>query len=370
MTNNSLPILYCRTSNENIQQWQIVVENNSFYTIEGIKDGKLTTSLPTFCDGKNIGKKNETSPQNQALKEAKSKWKKKIESGYFENINHIDEETFFQPMLAKKYSDEFDEKNFISVYIQPKLDGLRLIESEGGSFSRTGKPIVSAPHIHEELQQVFKEIPNCMFDGEIYNHDLKHDFNKIISFAMKTKPTKEDLIESEKYLQYWIYDYPSCKKTFGARYIELTDIFKKYNFKYIKLVPTQFVSDLKELNKYFTQYLQEGFEGQMIRYDTQYENKRTKYLLKRKEFIDEEYEIVDITEGIGNRSGMMGRVIFKMKNGKLFESNVRGNQEYYIELLKNKNLYIGKMATVRYQNLTPEEGVPRFPVCVGIRDYE
>jgi DNA ligase-1 len=100
-----------------------------------------------------------------------------------------------------------------------------------------------------------------------------------------------------------------------------------------------------------------------------YENKRSKFLLKRKEFVDDEFKILEITEGKGNRSGMFGRARLVTSSGIEFEANARGNEQFYIDLLKNKKNYIGEMATVRYQNMTPD-GKPRFGVIVAIRNYD
>ena len=85
--------------------------------------------------------------------------------------------------------------------------------------------------------------------------------------------------------------------------------------------------------------------------------------------MDDEFKIVDIEEGTGNRSGMFGCMILEYAGGT-FEANSRGNEDYYRNLLLNKEQYIGKMATVRFQNYTPEEGKPRFGVVTSIRDYE
>lgn len=130
-----LPTLYARTSNGSTQQWSIEVVENTFRTHEGLKDGKITISLPTVCEAKNVGRANETTPEDQALSEAKSKWQKKLDSGYYEDISKIDIEKFSEPMLAKKYDDEFDASMF-PVYSQPKLDGCvsgeTLIKLENG----------------------------------------------------------------------------------------------------------------------------------------------------------------------------------------------------------------------------------------------
>ena len=85
--------------------------------------------------------------------------------------------------------------------------------------------------------------------------------------------------------------------------------------------------------------------------------------------MDEEFKIVDIVEGIGNRSGTAGFMSFLNKDGIPFKSNIKGSFEYLGELLKNKKALIGKLATIKYFNLTPD-GIPRFPFVTSIRDYE
>ena len=107
----------------------------------------------------------------------------------------------------------------------------------------------------------------------------------------------------------------------------------------------------------------------MIRLDGPYENKRSPRLLKRKEFIDEEYTILGYEEGEGNRTGTIKHFKFKNKEGREFSSNVKGTFEYLTKLLKTADTLIGKEATIKYFNLTPD-GVPRFPYVIAIRDYE
>lgn len=97
----AFPVLYSRTSLGQVQVWKMTVEGNSFYSTEGILGGKLTSATPTVCEGKNIGRSNETSPETQALKEGEARWKKKKKQHYFENINDIDTQLFVEPMLAE-----------------------------------------------------------------------------------------------------------------------------------------------------------------------------------------------------------------------------------------------------------------------------
>jgi DNA ligase-1 len=358
--------LYSRTSIGQVAEWQIEVNGDSYRTHEGIVGGKITTSNYTKCEPKNIGKKNETSAEEQALKEAQAKHKKKIESGYFENINEIDNQIYFEPMLAHKWSDLKDSFSF-PVYTQPKLDGMRCVISKNGMFSRNGKPIISAPHIFESVKKLFEEEPNLVLDGELYNHQLKHNFNKIISLAKKSKPKPEDLSESKNLIQYFIYDCFLNEK-FEKRFKKISEISNTYS-DFVKLTETHLVNSNSELDMLYERWMEEGYEGQMIRINSKYENKRSKFLIKRKEFIDEEFEIIDILDGKGNREGLATKVIFKNKDGSTFDTGVIGNDEYTSSLLSNKLKYIGKKATVVYQNLTPD-GAPRFGKMKIIRDYE
>lgn len=371
-----LPVLFSRTSTGAIQQWQIIVDKNTFYTVEGQKDGKMTTATPTVCAGKNVGKANETSGEEQATKEAKAKWQKKIDSGYHENIKDIDVETFTEPMLAHKYGEhEFA----FPCFTQPKLDGMRCICRKDGMWSRNGKPIVAVPHIMEALKPLFSANPSLIFDGELYCDKLKSDFNKIISLVKKSKPTAEDIKESEGVIQYWIYDIPSSKKNgFKQRTNELCGILSPSGMRTwamgvpscLVYVDTTLVHDQKQLDDLYGKYLEHGFEGQMIRTENGlYENKRSKNLLKRKEFIDSEYEVVEVIEGVGNRSGTAGYMTLKMKDKRIFKSNIKGTFEYLKQLLVDRKKLAGKMVTVKYFCLTPD-GIPRFPYVIAVRDYE
>ncbi len=105
----------------------------------------------------------------------------------------------------------------------------------------------------------------------------------------------------------------------------------------------------------------------MVRTDSLYEFKRTASLLKRKEFQDEEFEILDIVEGRGNRSGMAGAAILKLDKKRTFNAAIMGTDEYRRKILLNPQKIIGLQATVKYFHKTPD-GVPRFPVVKTIHE--
>jgi DNA ligase-1 len=356
-----LQTIYKKTKTGATQEWTIEVEGNKYRTHSGQVGGVITTNEWTVVYGKNVGKANGTTDEEQALKEAEAKRTKKLESGYFEDITNINQKQYFEPMLASKWEDSKDKIQY-PIYSQPKLDGIRCIVTKDGMFSRNGKPILSAPHILQELHTHFKIYPNMIFDGELYADKFANDFNKIVSLVKKTKPTKEDLAESKKNIEYHIYDLPSVDDVFRIRYRKLCDLKLP---KCCVRVVTHTVGSEDELMDAYGQYVDAGYEGQMLRLDSKYENKRSKSLLKHKSFIDEEFEILDIVEGEGNRSGTAGYMVFNTREGKRFKSNVKGTWEETAEMLKNKKDLIGKQATIKYFNLTPD-GIPRFPFVINI----
>jgi ATP-dependent DNA ligase len=357
--------LFKKSTHGKINKWTVEVEENKFRTISGYSDGVQTTSEWTICEGKNIGKKNETTPEQQAKAEADALYRKRKEVGYFEDINKSDVQVFFQPMLAKDWNDKKSKIKY-PLFTQPKLDGIRCIVKSDGMWSRTGKPIISAPHIFESLKPLFETNPDLIFDGELYADKFANDFNAICSIVKKTKPTLQDLLDSANVIQYHIYDLPSCDNTFVKRFKTL---FNMNLPTCCVVVSTEQVDNENDLMAYYEDYVNMGYEGQIIRLDEKYENKRSGNLLKHKSFIDEEYTILDIIEGIGNKTGMVGSFVFQNKEGEIFNSSPKFNWEVCKEMWDNRNELIGKEATVKYFNLTPNN-IPRFPYVIAIRDYE
>lgn len=366
MNKTVFPIVYKYTQTGAVQQWQIIAEGDRFYTIEGQKGGKLTTSLPTICIGKNIGKKNETTPEQQAILQAAAKFEDKKKKGHYNEIL-TEEKNYREAMLAKDAKEvDIDYKKEV-VHCQPKLDGLRSLGENDTMMSRNGKPYLAVPHLYQN---------KTVLDGELYNHQFKDDFNKIVSLCKKQKPTAVELEEAKQKVQYWIYDFPEHIGKFSERYQALRNwLVKNPNPSYV-LVPTYRVRSEAEMKKRHEEFLAAGFEGTIIRRDLgPYEGKRSKQLLKYKDFTDEEFEITGAEEGTGGRAGTIGFFHMKMKNGKVFKSNVKGDFDYLKDLWKNHKAYIGKDATVKYFNLTPEKedgtgGLPRFPYVIKLNRQE
>lgn len=367
--------LYKRNkNNQKIQVWTIEVNGAGKYrTIEGYYDGKITTNDWTNCKPKNIGKKSETTAFEQAIKESKAKIVKKQENAYTEDIKEIDNvDMYFEPMLAHK----FDKGDVISetVLSQPKLDGIRNVCKKSGNFTRKGKSQPAIPHIYESLKSIFVEYPDLVIDGELYNHELRDDFNQITSIARKQKPTAADLENSRKKIQFHVYDVcfvdaPEIPLEYRIAFIE--DVLSE--FEYIEIVDTQIVETQERLDELYGEYIGEGFEGQMIRtVDSGYDNKRSKSLLKRKTFFDEEFKIVRFEEGKGNWAGKAKKVYCVKSDGTEFKAGIKGTMEYCEGLLENQQNYIGLEGTVRFPEYTKDENgndnVPRFGVFYGVRE--
>jgi len=377
--------LYKKSKSGKIQIWIIETEDNRYRTTEGYLDGKQTPTEWTSCQGKRIGSTNETSPQEQSIKEAEARVRKQKDKGWTEDIDSVDEAAMkISPQLAHKYLENEDYvKSLKYIAIQAKLDGARTIGTEDGLFTRTGKPIYAAPHIWEEIKGAFLieefEESGIKFDGEFYNSELYDDFNEIISIFKKQKPSEEDLIKSRNLGQYHVYDMDIKNLPFSTRYATLQVLAKEKTvpYQYVHIVPTVFLDNsqgqvTKEiLKEYRDKFIEMGYEGVMIRNaDSLYQNHRTKDLLKWKEFQDAEFELINIEEGRGNRAGMAAKVYCRDIRGEEFSAGLKGTVEYCKQLLKDKDQLIGKMVTIRYQNLTADRQVPRFGKMLIVRDYE
>jgi DNA ligase-1 len=370
-----LPKLYKRDSKGKTRVWEVEVGySNDDYagirTVAGLDNGKKVTSEWNLSEAKNVGKSNSTTAYTQAQAEAKALWDKRIEKEYFVDIGMIDSYDKFDPMLAGDYTKVKAKPT--SGYSQPKLDGIRCIANSKGLWTRTGKTITSCPHIWEEVRFLLESNPNLTLDGELYNHELKQDFNKIVSLVRKTKFTDADLEESQRLVQYHVYDIHCSVNPdviFSIRNLEAQENITSFLEEYIHIVPTTFYNNQDELDELYSAYTADGYEGQMVRLDEKYENKRSKYLLKRKEFITEEFEVVSMEEGQGNWSGHTKRFILRLADGREVGAGVRGNQDQLGKLWESQET--PTWATLRYFDLTPD-GIPRFPVVidygVGERD--
>lgn len=353
--------IYKRDSKGLLRVWYIEQDGSRYRVHSGLNDGTLAATGWTQAVGKQ-GR----SDLAQADAEITSAYEHKLTREYHRTIDETSNGAhFFKPMLAKEFTGW--QPGWYEVVVQPKLDGIRCIATAAGLFSRQGKPILAVPHIHAQLKPLFDYYPQLVLDGELYNHEYKDDFNAIVSIVRKQNPTADELELAEAKIQYHVYDVPSnnsrcTKMRLDALHQELIDLDLRGA---IELVPTSKLVNADEVDLLYSRYLEAGYEGQMVRLPGTYEQKRSKLLLKRKEFQDAEYEIVSIEPGEGNWAGVAKAVRCRLPDGRIFGAGIRGNRERAAELLGETH----NVATVRFFALTPD-GVPRFPVVTQFHGAE
>jgi DNA ligase-1 len=338
--------------------WAEVGENELagyWRTHSGLLNGEIIISA-----WKAVELKSQSTLYDQAYFYANSEMKKKLKEDYRESLLNIDEtrNSFIRPMLAGTYVGWQRP-----CFVQPKLDGIRCLANRDGIWTRTNRQIISTPHVEGILKNFFLKHPQIVLDGELYNHELHDNFNKIISLARKTDPSFEDLEESAMYIEYWIYDMfdtDNIKAIFEERWDFLqTELFDLGLMKIVQ-TPTKFITTEEELDIYNIELLEQGYEGQIVRHNTKYEEKRTNNLLKRKQYVDQEFELLDILEGAGNWEGYAKIAVCSLPDGREFRAGIGGTQQFTLQLLFDKDKY--HSVTVKYQALTPD-GIPRFPIA-------
>ena len=277
-----------------------------------------------------------------------------------------------KPMLAYKVDKkpvDWSEK----VFMQPKLDGVRCIiqlndENEVIAYSRTGKPWLNVKHILQDLKPFFDQHQDVILDGELYNHDLRDDFNKIISLVRKTKPTDLDRSEAAELVQFHCYDYANGSDSYSIRMrnLSVSDMYS-YCVRYVHA--TSVTEDQTYIQHQCN--LDEGYEGSILRLDAPYQRKRSYNLQKFKDFHDTEATIVGYVPGKGKRTGTLGKFLMMDDEGVEFGCPPGKGYNYKMlaDILDNVSDYIGKRATFTYFERTPA-GSYRHPFYKAIRNYE
>jgi DNA ligase-1 len=358
------PILYKRTATGAIQQWSQERQNGRYRTISGQVGGQLTTSLWTEAKPKNVGRANETSPTEQAILEIESNYTRKRKDGYSATIAAAEDSTRFQPMLAKSF-DDYAAKLLYPVFVQPKLDGIRCIANASGLWSRKGDRIVSCPHLEEALGPFFNANPHVILDGELYNHDMHDDFNQITSLVKKLKITPEHAEKTEALVGYHVYDWFNIRDQtaiFSNRSDLRAECIDIIDSRHLVFVETRLARTPGEVDDLYFAYLNKNYEGAMVRADGPYQQKRTDLLLKRKEFVDSEFKVLEVVEGEGNAAGGAKAVWLELDTDpkKRFKADVVGTKAERVKALENAKKLIGRMATVKYFKQRTPAGIPRF----------
>lgn len=367
----TLSTLYGRASTGKIKTWRIEAQGWDdgspalMTTTHGYQDGEQQQTTKKIM-GKNIGRSNETTPFEQAVLEAKSLWRSKLDDGYVEDKDNIPKAgavVFFLPMLAHVW-EKRNKYITLPAYVQPKLDGLRCLARKTDGvvkmWSRKGKLLEVPREIRESLTVFLKEGQTT--DGELYRHDWT--FQQIMKAAKKYREEGEDFPTSM--LQYHIYDCPDTTKGFHERFVEgFSD--KDIPDNLIK-VDTQLIETLDEATEHLQLALDENYEGLMVRnYSGTYKFKhRSNDLQKMKKFLDAEYKVIRVESASGRDEGT---AVFTCitENDQEFRCRPMGTREQRREYLDNfDEKYYGQMLTVKFQELT-DDGIPRFPVGLHFR---
>ena len=367
MNTKTLPTLYGHTTAAAIKVWNCRIEDHGteshIIITHGLENGKQQETTRRVKEGKNIGRANATTPWTQAVAEAEAFAAKKIDKGYNPTKGAVakqQQETRL-PMLALKYEDRSHDIIW-PAFVQPKLNGVRcLMERRGNEIifhSRGNKQFSTLTHLKVDALAVLQD--GDILDGELYNHgDIT--FQELVGLI---KRESGDPARVAKYVKFWNYD--RCEDApFMVRASRLIEHGS------IKRVPTYRVRDNDEMRQRHAEFMRDGYEGTMVRsggaeaYRFQY---RSPSLLKVKDFLDDEFEIIGANEGVGKSEGQ-ATFTCKIKNGSVFDVRCKGTDEQRREQWTNRQDYVGKMLTVKYQCLS-DAGIPVFPVGITVRDYE
>jgi len=376
---HALPILYGYSSDKKIKHWKIkaTCEDGAalLHTAHGFMNGAVQETSKEI-KGKNIGKANETSPFSQACKEAKSAWKKKLDSNYRESIEEL-EDLPLLPMLAHPYEKRKHDIRW-PCFVQPKLNGVRCLATKKSNdviiyISRTGKVWETLDYMTPYLLPLM-EIGETL-DGEIFNPDLT--FQEITKRVKRVKTSRFNI--SHDPLEYHIFDIVNEHRTFEDRFGSFVLRYTVYckdsmvatdKVNPIVIVPTVEVGDEDQMLKLHKNWTRDGYEGTILRnhkgmYVT---DNRSKNLQKHKDFMDEEFKVVGGHEGIGHDKGT---VIFTCvtKDGQNFNVRPKGTRADRANWWNNLDRFVGSLLTVKFQNYS-DDGIPIFPVGLGLRNYE
>jgi ATP-dependent DNA ligase len=371
-----LPKLYIISNNKK-RFWEIWIEksNDIYYIcrIYGIIGSKIT-----------ISNKKEINDIKKAKTKVNAEWRKKKESGFEENeIKSKLKTNVIKPMGAYKLEEHFNKIKY-PCYVQRKLDGFRCISNIVSistsdlivkMYSKGMKEFSYLNHIKKEIIKI-KELcnnSNIYLDGELYENKLR--LHEISSLVMKKYASKEDEKNMEK-ISYYIFDIfniNNLKETFEERYIFLSNIFKKYKFKYLKLVSCEKVNSLDNIYKLNDNYLYEGYEGVIVRnMNGIYKlNSKSYDVLRTKEFKKKDFEIIGATESDGTHKGAILWNLQCLNNKKksfwaIPIGTIKERIILYNNYIKNPSKYIGKIAKVKFLEITNEGCVSRNPIVENI----
>jgi len=369
-----LPTLYHEGKSGKLYSWSIWSEGADIVAEYGTVEGEKSLTRKT-AKGKNAGKANETTPEEQAVKEIKAQWKKKLKKKYSETEEQA-REIVFLPMLANNFL-KLKKPITYPVDVQRKLEGIRCLahwekgNPEVSLMSRGGEPL-NIKHISDELKSLLPK--GVVLDGEIYSHGLSQQ--QVNRLWKKHKEVGDpECPGGSIQLELRAYD------TFTMDGLDVLWLKRRENLaqlnytwmagaKHINMLPYDTIYSEEELFEKLDQFEKEGYEGAIIRkHDGLYElGFRSDGLRKLKNFMDEEFTIISHGEADGNDKGTVLWVC-ENKDGNEFGVRPMGTRERRREYFEHATEYYDRWLTVKFQSYT-DDNIPQFPVGVAIREPE
>ena len=264
----------------------------------------------------------------------------------------------FDVALASKYEPkncDFENERW---FASRKLDGVRcIIRKEGNkinAFSRAGKEFTTLQNV---LDDVAKMSGDFVLDGEICIMD--ESGNEDFQGIMKEIKRKDHTIHNPKYI---VFDYLTLEE-FDSKKGEQSLSNRISNAidncwgvdNTLSVLEQEKVKDVEHLSELISDADKNGYEGIMLRKDCGYQGKRTKNLLKCKQFHDAEYKVIDldfdtnrvIVDGKEVEEMMLRNVIIEHKGNKVSVGSGFSHEEkrYYYE---NPSKLLNKTITVQY----------------------
>lgn len=371
-----LPTLYIRDSKGKEREWSVTTNGSDVIVSHGLVGGKITQKV-TKAKAKNVGKANETTPEEQAILEAKSKWThQKEREDYHEDINEAGHQ--LRPMLALDATKVGHRIQWEDALAQPKLDGLRLtvgtrdtrrgfVADDFEMLTRKGE-VYHVPHLIEPCHDLMKEVSKLVgdryiaLDGEAYIHGMP--LQQITSLARKYQEGKTEQLE------FHLFDLVIPNMVFLNRHAVLREALNSVNYESFKLVECTSIRTPSEMKQLHGEYVVSGYEGLMVRHaHSEYAvAQRSANLFKYKEFETKECKIVDMWED-KNGNAMLTCYWNHEDPSTEFDLTPKRTHDFRKEMLNMRDDFVGKWITVKYQALT-NDGLPQFPVGLDLRECD
>lgn len=361
--------LYGTDKNGKIKSWNIKVVEHDNYSEIIIQHGyiNLIETRTRIDKGKNLGKSNATTHLTQAIADATSKWNKKIEIEKYSKSDSKILNNYKLPMLAQDYHKHSKKVSF-PVAIQPKLDGYRCIYDSNTKIctTRQGKNLYIIKQ-HVPLYNELLSLKDLVFDGELFTSKINFE---TLGVLRKTKTLTKDDLENLNKIEYHIYDIIDAKKTFKERNLILQKLFEKSKFKTIVYVNTIIINSVTEISKYHLEFIKNNYEGTIIRnlnglYKEKY---RSTDLLKYKDFMDSEFQIVDYSFENDTSGDAQNLIVWIVQVDDVTckvrpQGTTIERKELFKKCTENFNQFKGKNLWVKYFEKT-SDGNLRFPTTL------